>query len=352
MSNPFLDRVREKYLKDMSKYSKDPKEYISYLESITIPIEGRLKVIATRNGKVVHYDEGSNQVMIWAKHAIMRLIGGEPFGPFGDSRKYCRWNPNHISGLTDKSTLTANLWLENNTQKSLLLRDGTLVSGRQYSEYDYPADRADFYNMATDYNNYPYFPTKMLFGTMYEDAGVAANEENITQYLDIDGTGYNSLIDTRSTSILGEIRAGKGFDYVNNSDVADIYANQHPAFIYIDRPNDDIGLGKNIEVIKLLEENPEENQLSFTVNMPEQLDIQDQYPYNDFNLKVAGLYCDAHFSLNNESTTTAHAANIAAASLPTDPYKMKGGMLWAKRYIEPIVKTANTSITFKWSFSI
>jgi hypothetical protein len=373
----FFQNIKERYLKDLKQLKQE--EYLKYIESVSMPVEGRLKVIGTRNGKVFHYDEGHNKVMIWAKHAMMKIIAGDLMCEFGESRNRFNWGTDSIApftpwsaGFSDykKSSLNANYYPATDTDQSLVNGDGTLVSNYQYKSKSYPVTTPGldvFYNYKSTWEPsatrklfYPYMPTKMLFGTMnVNGSGIATNDTTISPYVDTTpNSGYNLEINARETGILGDIRSGFAYDRFNKaSKTSGAYAWQPPSFIYVDRPNGKSAIGGNIELNKLLDDGShlEENLLSFTVVMPEQLDSSDLYPYNDYNLKVAGLFCDAHYTSGAEDSA-AHIANLRARSADDytsqNPYNMKYGMMWAKRYIDPIVKTANSAIYFKWTFSV
>ena len=87
-----------------------------------------------------------------------------------------------------------------------------------------------------------------------------------------------------------------------------------------------------------------ENKITFQVVMPEQTGKNAGifYPYNGYMLKEAGLFCDARLLLQN--------------TLPTEPGTeedlytvMPYGIMYAKRYISPITKSHDVSITSRWT---
>jgi hypothetical protein len=79
-----------------------------------------------------------------------------------------------------------------------------------------------------------------------------------------------------------------------------------------------------------------EDKFTYSVIMP-QTSGSNFYPYNGWVLKEAGLFSDSILRLGTS----------------TDGYeKMPSGILLAKRYIKPVMKTADTEIEFRWSIYI
>jgi hypothetical protein len=117
-----------------------------------------------------------------------------------------------------------------------------------------------------------------------------------------------------------------------------------PAFIYAKKAARFFGSGSET----LLEQSTYlttamETQLTFSFTLPAQTgtDVGKFYPYNGFTLKVAGLFCDARFTLGND------------VSLGGDPYaSMPHGMMLARRSIPAFTKTHDTSISVKWTLYI
>jgi hypothetical protein len=92
-----------------------------------------------------------------------------------------------------------------------------------------------------------------------------------------------------------------------------------------------------------------ENKITITTVMPEQTGVNAGifYPYNGYTLKVAGLYCDARPILGN-SVPTGGVGDEDPAEY--DNYnKQRHGMIMAKRYIAPINKSHDVSITCRWT---
>lgn len=159
---------------------------------------GELKVWGERNGEVIHYDEGHNVVTVWAKHATMHLITSESFSSHGNIgtnpivySKRSKSSSDHIEGTLNK--------------------DGTLISGEQYlgDNLNYNKYWSAPSNLTVNQGigdspdgfEYPFFPTKMLFGTGVEYANwagvVAAGRDgditDITSYKHPKNGGWTGL---------------------------------------------------------------------------------------------------------------------------------------------------------------
>jgi hypothetical protein len=90
------------------------------------------------------------------------------------------------------------------------------------------------------------------------------------------------------------------------------------------------------------------NRITFQVVMPEQTgdNVGIFYPYNGYTLKEAGLFCDARLFLNN---TVPGVGQTRERDLYT---VMPYGIMYAKRYISPILKTHDVSITSRWTLFV
>ena len=360
-----------------------------------VQIEGRLEMAAMKNGKVFHYDVGSNVVTIWAKHATMHLLTGEAFSSHGNQREF-------DTGSNDHS-LTYN-------------PDGTLLSGNQYfalngANYGLenrwtkstltPNDDPSVGDSTTvvDEVKYPFFPSKMLFGTGFEwetwaDV-VAYGDGYSTKYeedswsthfdsnvLDADNDYSNTFIGTslEQTRTMNDIYSGS----LTNSPLDTDFAVQGAVKngLYFDNATQGVGeVGARIEMIddnefsiqeyrgvgkpsfiyalrnqRFMFEGSEvrlssddgvdiENKITFTVNMPEQTGGEAGlfYPYNGFILKQAGLFCDARMLLEN-------TVPINPGTPEIDNYnKMPYGIMIAKRNIAPIQKSHDVAISSRWT---
>lgn len=92
-----------------------------------------------------------------------------------------------------------------------------------------------------------------------------------------------------------------------------------------------------------------ENKVTFTAVMPEQTGANAGifYPYNGYLLKEAGLFCDARMLLGNSEPTG--GVGDEHTSEQENYLKMNHGILFAKRYIAPIQKSHDVSITARWT---
>lgn len=336
-----------------------------------IKARGVLEIIAYKNGKVIYYDKGENVSTIFSKHSTMHLLTGEVFTDEGKTRA----DGTHTSGDTNT--------------------DGTLVSAKQYFDDDsiswWCGDSTGAANM-----DYPYFPTKMLFGTGKEYASYADIGGDTAYYTGLgwsnssfnanisdvknDYSGYyvgdtlvkrKSINDVHSNilttpsitdqdySVPGAIKHGlyesrtgdsanldtsSGSEYLDK----DHQGIGRPCMIYAKRTARYYASGSEVA---LSFDDHVENKITFTATMPEQTgdDAGKLYPYNGHILKVAGLFCDARFFLGS-----AHPGDDAGSEdTPKNEFdnysKMPYGLLFAKRYIAPIQKDHDVSITARWT---
>ena len=179
-------------------------------------------------------------------------------------------------------------------------------------------------------------------------------------YNDTDLSVNNETIPNTDTGISGAIKNGGYSDIDNRTDKIQILGNTgkerlqnefkgtgRPVFVYSSRELTKMEDGADV----LLKENaigstPNtdiQNKITFTTILPEQtgVDAGKFSPFNDMIIKEAGLFSDAFFTYNTEEE------NIDSLH----PYEqMNHGIMWAKKYINPIIKLDEISITFKWSF--
>ncbi len=121
-----------------------------------------------------------------------------------------------------------------------------------------------------------------------------------------------------------------------------------PAFIYAKRESRFYQSGAEIA---LNFDSNVENKITYTVTMPEQTGVYagDFYPYNGFVLKEAGLFCDARFRLKNTTPPNGAGSDDSALEEFDNYSSMPHGILFAKRYISPITKSHDVSITARWT---
>lgn len=130
---------------------------------------GEVEIKAWKNGELFYHDGGSNTVTVWARHANIHLLSGNSFANTGNR------TINVETGVVaySKPLLTVN------DHSEVTNKDGILISGKQYfwdsSEFNecIPSNPSP---SDADYA-FPFFPTKMLFGTGYEFTSWASMPE-------------------------------------------------------------------------------------------------------------------------------------------------------------------------------
>lgn len=337
-----------------------------------IKLKGEVEIIGKEDGKVIYYDKGENLVTYWARHAVMHLLTGDTFASLGGMRS--TENTNHTTSVNS---------------------DGTLLSGQQYFHDDggTPSYDTDFFwNTSTlTGKNYPFMPTKMLFGTGYEYTNYSnfgnasdvvdewASSDFDTLVSDTNNIYSNILIDSntdpdQARTVNSSLSEQKTEPVISQGDFAisgavknglyediatkDGYTISDPEYGRILKPNYR-GIGKPCFIyplrgantfesegaqVKLTEEPVEgeniESKITLTTVMPEQTGDNDDsfYPYNGYTIKEAGLFCDSKLFINDDSATV--------------DQRMPYGLMFAKRYITPFTKTANSSYTIRWTIYI
>ena len=339
-----------------------------------IKLKGEVEIIGKENNKITYYDKGENLVTYWARHAVMHLLTGDVFGNGGNKR---------LSATVSPHTNIKN-------------PDGTLLSKQQYfynndgQNYD-----EDFYwSKSTREGTFPFMPVKMLLGTgveckTYTEIGTYSGvDEWGSEPVFNDGFSSGTIIDnnysntfdesgaiipTRSVNsalaepkttpsitqkdfgISGAVKNG-GYENKSEYDTKTVGNNTYgrmlkpelrgigePCFIYSLRGTNTFE--KDSSEVMLTKETVTageniESKITFTVVMPEQTGVNSTafYPYNGYTIKEIGLFTDAGLYLDNNSS-------------PIDG-RMPYGMLFAKRYVAPFTKTANSSFTIRWTIYI
>lgn len=354
-------------------------------EKFPFDLHGELEIIGSKNGKVFHYEKKDNTITKFAKHATMHLMTGAIFSTYGTSR--LTGDSDHVGSGGD----------------TFQNKDGTLISGKQYFD-DSAFPGADGWwsrPIAGDSltHLYPFFPVKMLFGTGKEWKSWAdiGDSSYYAQYIDdgwsetlFDNASINDASNDYSNDFSGDtLRKNRSIndiyseilttpiitenDYAVTGAVKDgLYNNEagdstkielvggnyfskkeysgvgNPAFIYARRTSRWYQSGSEIS---LSWDESVENKITYTVTMPEQTGVNAGkfYPYNGYVLKEAGLFSDARFVLKN--TSPANDSESDDTNLNEFDYytKMPHGILYAKRYISPITKSHDVSITARWS---
>lgn len=389
-------------------------------ELMPFNLKGKLTIIGERDGEVFHYDEGDNVVTIWAKHATMHLLTSETFSTHGTVL-----DPTQTE-LVYSSRSIADI----DHQAGLLNADGTLVSGDQYlggnqDYYDTGMSQLKHFNKPANLNVdssvgdmtsgfiFPFFPTKMLFGTGVEypnwDAVRAAGrdgaETDITSYVHPKNGGWDqSSFDDRIDDVvnyysniwdetekeltpartLNDVYSGvlsgatpseldfgipgaiKDSEYRTTSDsfkLETIDGKQfaagsfrgvgRPSYIYCTR-NRFMKEGSEVRLQTGSTSGTEdlESKITFSVVLPEQ-PTGEFYPYNGYTLKIAGLFADARMLLGNKEPQDDFVSQPTETDLTENEYanykKMPGGIMWAKRKIAPIYKSHDVKITAQWT---
>lgn len=363
-------------------------------EYIPLDFRGELNVKAWRDGKLIYHDGGDNTITIWAKQMVMHLLTGDVFTNLGSTGK-TMVNTDSAAHLEGGGTNGRN-------------SDGMLISQEQFW-WDYSTFNYGFWSKANDgfiprsmiNNIYPLFPTKILFGTGkeystwteitepaeiafltsegYTDLNFATNINDANNYYSgtvlvnsakqkygsgpivksrtvndyvrtrIEGTPAvneygicgaikNGNYEQEENPLTGQIIGGGAEETVLAPEFSGI---GKPCFIYCRRENywdDSAG-----DVFLSNEGLGYINKITFTVNMPDQTlqsgSLNRFYPYNGFTLKEVGLFCDGLLSIN--------AGITGPGTFNYD--NMMCGMMMAKRYIAPLVKDKDISVSASWT---
>jgi len=389
-------------------------------ELMPFNLKGKLTIIAEKDGEVFHYDEGSNVVTIWAKHATMHLLTSETYSTHG----------NIVEPVESEIVYSSRSILDADHQDGLLNADGSLISGDQYF-----GDNIDYYDSGNGFHShlnrpanlnidgsvgdtangfiFPFFPTKMLFGTGVEyanwDAVRAAGRDgaatDITSYVHPKNGGWDQstfddkignavnyysnawdqgtkeLIKARTVNdvysgvvsgatpseedfgIPGAIKDAEYRQSTETSKLETIDGKQfatgayrgvgRPSYIYCTR-NRFMKEGAEVRLQTGSTTGTEdlESKITFTVVMPEQ-PTGEFYPYNGYTLKIAGLFADARMLLGNKAPIDDYTTAPTETDLTENEYsnykKMPGGIMWAKRKIAPIYKSHDVKITAQWT---
>lgn len=240
-------------------------------------------------GKLISEQGGENQVTYWLKHALSMLASGVLFQDAGEHHGYedggsteigdpqhpAAWKYTVLDGASNPAYST-HAWDE--VTKSIIIGADAAV------------------------NLFPFYPTKMRFGTAAPgDISTAISPDDI-ELNDTNARGegnasaLNFIIIDRLTHI---------------SLTTTGYSPTSPSGYYADYGS----TFKNISV--------------YQVTMPA---WEASYDYDGSTINEAGLFCSA--SLEDTTSGT---------------YDMPNGMLLAKRYFSAIEKTDTISISFMWS---
>ena len=359
-----------------------------------IPFEmrGELNVRAWKDGQLFYHDGGDNTITIWAKHNMIHLLTGDVFSDLG---------------TVGKNLVSLGLSNHNDIVNSEANSDGMLISQNQYWWNGGDTDTVWNGQWSISSGNYfigdyyyPFFPTKMLFGTGKEYANwthvqaVATAEE--IDFLDdtwttsgsfnnniplattpsnyYSGTvtvnnvyqkyGSGAIVPCRTVNdylsgkiegspdqneygIVGAIKDGtldskdkaKLVTGTTDTLLPDYRGIGKPCFIYCKRDikwND-----SSAEVFLSNEGLGYENKITFTVTMPDQTSASNSlgwyYPYNGYDLKEVGLFSDSLLTIGG----------VADNNYPYQ--NMMAGTMLAKRYIAPLRKEATVAVSAQWT---
>jgi len=252
-----------------------------FTENFKMP-NGRLEIIVQDHytGEILDHDPGHNQLQDWAKHSLTYLSSGRSFctlGNHGEQISDVGGIPYSVAHYEDGSNTNKTLtspWVYSNALSGL-------VQKRDVATGDFLEA-----GIVSGTPVYPFFPTKMRFGTGGLDA--AQNPK--------------SDIRTDATSLA-------------------VYNDTCP-FIVIDRT-------RTTQHITLSEASSNTiNKVTYSVKLP---GGDPSYPYNGKVISEAGLFCDA-------------------ALINGGDFNMRTGMMLAYRTFKGIVKDESIDITFNWSW--
>jgi hypothetical protein len=246
------------------------------------------------NGKLIYEDGNDNQIMYWLKHSFAMLEGGIFFSDSGEHLGYNdgastlvqsadhppTWFYNNLSGNWIYST---HAWASSVDSLAIGVGAGSIASGAKL---------------------YPFFPTKMRFGTAGPvDVSTPIDPSDINLE-DVNAQGAGNQAPPKLNFILIERTTHVTLTTTGFSLTA-------PTGYYADFGS----RFKNITV--------------YQVTMPASAPAFD---YDGKTLNEAGIFCDA-----------------ALTGTQSSLHEMPNGMILAKRYFSPIQKTNTISINFQWS---
>lgn len=419
--------LKDKIDENFKEISKDKENDMK--EDMGMKFRGELEIWAYKNGELIHHDTGDNIVTKWAKHATMHMLTSESYSTHGDRTL------NTITAFSKRSIGVGDHIADNNNN------DGSMISDAQYL-----GDNADYYDslgasgtpqykywtspnvdlvpssISPVFDNtsfavddkafqYPFFPTKMLFGTGIEYATWA---DVITDGRDgsgQDGYGhvsngswsqvsFDDSVDT-NTNYYSAIWNGTTYELTPTRTVNDIYSAAltsaenpmnddnfavkgaikdatfngtnggtvladvdgksfatgiyrgigRPSFIYAKRNARYMEGGEaELEFGETVGTEDLESKITYTVVMPEQSSAGEFYPYNGYTLKVAGLFADAALLLKNSVPADEADNDDVTTQLEYTNYQQQpSGILWATRNIAPIFKSHDTKIIAQWT---
>lgn len=169
-------------------------------ELIPFNVKGKVEIWGLRDGKVFHYDEGHNTVTLWAKHSNIHIISGETYSTHGDELNVEYDEEESDYDDVENTTIFSKRDISSAGHTPERNIDGTLLSGETYlsnnetyhsgTNYLYPnlSNLNSIESDGKDGKVFPYFPTKMLFGTGKE---YKSWEDIPERFRDTDSSGDN-----------------------------------------------------------------------------------------------------------------------------------------------------------------
>ena len=189
--------LKDDIQKDYEKLLKEKSKEDNMSDNMNMSFKGELEIWATKNGKIIHHDKDHNIVTNWAKHATMHMMTSEAYSTHGN-----RVLTTGVTAYTKRE--------ESGHILSSANPDGTMISNEQYlgdntnyyngGSYKYqtipnPNVSPDTSPIIGDSNDgfvYPFFPTKMLFGTGVEYRSWQAVADDGRDGSGLDGYGNPS----------------------------------------------------------------------------------------------------------------------------------------------------------------
>ena len=252
-----------------------------FTENFKMPY-GSLEVIVKdyHTGEIIRHDDDHNQLQDWAKHSIAFLSAGRQFCTWGNHGEEINdvggtpYSVDHYEDGSNTNLITSSPWTYSDSLSGL-------VQKRDFNLGD---------SLDTNITNgtpiYPFFPTKMRFGTGGLDASLNPKED----------------VQTDATKLVG-------------------FGNDYP-FVVIDRTI-------TTQHIILSEASSNTiNKVTYSVKLP---GGDASYPYNGKVISEAGLFCDASLKVS-------------------DNVDMRTGMMLSYRTFRGIVKDESIEIVFNWSW--
>ena len=265
---------------------------MNFTEFASGPKEGRLEIIVTNHytGEILLHDEGHNQLQDWTRQAWAYLCAGRLFSTWGNHGESISdigpytlpYTIKHYKDGCDGSVLSDIVTESPWTYSSLF---SGLIQTRSSSGVD-----DDLATVSDGAKLYPFFPTKMRFGT-----GGLDSDKNPK-------TGISTAeTDLQSSEII------------------------YP-FVLVDRTrstNQHISLSSSTSGSTLTN-----NKVTFSCKLP---GGDPNYPYNGLVISEAGLYCDAAMIVGGSDTF------------------MRTGTMIAYRTFYGITKNEDIDIQFNWN---